>query len=131
MKKITLCIILAVVAVLGVASAMFGKKYYEERYVGTDYYAMVPMDFDLTPETLYDSEGKPQDIGKNYVLTAYNESGEAKEVDFTVRGEDTTKYPQPGDYLLVSVSKQLVVKQSIVSESSVPNDALAKIKENQ
>lgn len=131
MKKIVLWIVLAAVVVIGVAGAIWGKGYYEDRYIGKDYYAMVPSNFDMTPEPLYDDKGKSQDIGKLYKLTAYNEKGEAKEVEFTVRGGDSTKYPQPGEFLLVSVSKQLVVKQSVISESSVPNAALTKIRENQ
>ena len=126
-KKTVLWIILAVVAVVAVAGTIWGKNYYETRYVGTEFYAMVPLDFDITPEPI----GVEMDAGKAYELTAYNDKGEAKEVLFNIWGEDSTKYPQPGDFLLVNASEQIVLGQSVISESSVPDVALAKIKENQ
>lgn len=130
-KKTVLWIILAVVAVVVAAGTTWGKNYYEDRYVGKDYYAMVPLNYDITPKTLYDDSGREQEKGKTYNLTAYNEKGEAKEVSFAARGEDGTKYPQPGDFLLVKASNQIVINQSVIPENSVPKGALAKIKENQ
>ena len=130
-KKSLLWLVLAVVAVAVVAGTIWGKNYYEARYVGTDYYAMVPLDFDITPEPLYDMHGVELETGKPYKLTAYNEKGEAKEVSFDIRGEDSAKYPQPGAFLLIKASDQIVLGQSVISESSVPDVALTKIKENQ
>ncbi len=129
-KKPLLWLVLAVVAAAVAAGTIWGKNYYEARYVGTDYYAMVPLDFDITPEPIYDSTGKEQDMGKPYKLMAYNEKGDAKEIYFEVRGEDSTKYPQPGAFMLIKASDQIVLGQSVISETSVPDAALAKIKEN-
>ena len=130
-KKTILWLILALVAVAVVAGTIWGKNYYEARYVGTDFYAMVPLDFDITPETIYDENGVKMDTGKPYELTAYNDKGEAKNVSFYIWGEDSAEYPQPGAFLLVKASEQVVLGQSVISESSVPDIALAKIKENQ
>ena len=127
-NKTMIWITLAVVAVLVVAVGVFGKQYYDDRYVGADYYTMVPLDYDMTPDTMYSMNGGVVGTGKEYKLTAYNEQGEAKDVEFKVTGEDSAKYPQPGTYLYVQASKQLVVGWEVISEQDVPAGALAKIK---
>jgi uncharacterized protein (TIGR01655 family) len=123
-KKTLLGIALAVGAVLLIAVAVWGRQYYTDRYVGSDYYAMVPLGYDVTPEALMDSNGNAVDTGKRYELTAYDAQGEAKEVRFTVRGGDADQMPQPGTFLLVKASKQLVVGWSVIEESEVPEKAL-------
>jgi len=123
-KKTLLGIALAVGAVLLVAVAVWGRQYYTDRYVGADYYAMVPLGYDVTPEALMDSKGNAVDTGKRYELTAYDAQGEAKEVRLTVRGDDADQMPQPGTFLLVKASKQLVVGWSVIEEGEVPEKAL-------
>ena len=127
-NKMMMWIILAVAAVFIIAAGAFGKQYYDDRYVGADYYTMVPLDYDMTPDTMYNMNGGVVGSGKWYKLTAYNEQGEAKEVEFKVMGEDSASYPPPGTYLYVQASKQLVVSWSVISEQDVPAGALAKIK---
>ena len=129
-KKPIFWIIIVLAIALVVAVVLWGKQYYEDRYVGSDYYAMVPLDFDATPETLYSMSGEDVGLGKKYKLTAYNEQGEAKTVEFSVKGEDSTKYPQPGTYLHISASKQIVVGWNVTDEGNVPEKALNKIKGN-
>jgi len=126
-KRTVLWISLVVVALIVVAGAIWGKNYYQDRYVGSDYYAMVPMDFDTTPQTMYDRDGNPTDTGKIYILTAYDDQGNSKEVEFPVYGDDPSTYPQPGSYLWVSASKQLVVNWKVITVADVPATALAKI----
>ena len=130
-KKPVFWIILVVVVALIAAGAIWGKQYYENRYVGSDYYTMVPLDFDITPEMIYTMNGGEAGLGKSYNLTAYNEQGESKKVEFNVMGEDSTNYPQPGTFLLVKASKQIVLNWNVIEESNVPADALLKIKGNQ
>ena len=130
MKKWILAV---VVIVLLVVVAIWGKQYYENRYVGTDYYAMIPIDFDLTPEPLYSMSGEEIGIGKSFKLIAFNEQGEPKTVEFTVHSSESSTYrgermPKHGDFLLVNASKQIVVGWNIIDESKVPAGALGKIK---
>lgn len=119
---------IAVFAIVLVATvAIWGKQYYEDRYVGSDYYAMVPFDFDAAPEMMYSMSGGEVGLGKEYVLTAYDEYGEARAVEFNVY-VDRSSLPQPGAYLHISASKQLVVRWGLTDESNVPEKALHMIK---
>jgi len=126
-KKTGLWIALAVVVVIGAAGAIWAKGYYEDHYVGSDYFTMVPMNFDTTPETLYDRNGKAMEMGKIYVLTGYNDQGTAKELEFTVRGDSSSDYPGPGTYLKVISSKYLVNGWSVTDKAGIPEKALAQI----
>ena len=124
-KKSKLWIVLIVVAVVVVAAAIFGKEYYDNRYIGKDYYTVVPADYDVTLGPIYGMSGEEEGTGVDYKLTAYDENGESKEVEFTVmEGDDL---PQPGTYLYVSASVQLVVKWNVTDESSIPAGAMEKI----
>lgn len=127
-KKTVVWIVVAVLVVAVVGGAVWAKQYYQDRYVGSDYYTVVPMNFDLTPETLYDRNGKAMEMGKNFTLMAYDDQGQPRQVDFTVKGDEPSDYPQPGTYLKVSASKQIVVGWDVIDESSVPAKALEQIK---
>lgn len=112
-------------AVLIIAAAVWGKQYYDRRYVGTDYYTMIPADYDVTPEAIYDMSGKDQvGTGVNYILTAYDEQGNAKTVKFTMMDGEIF---QPGTYLRVTASSEIVLSQYVIEESSIPDGALEKI----
>ena len=131
-KKPIFWIILAFVAVLIISIAIFGKRYYDNRYVGTDYYTMVPLDYDMTPVAVKNMDGKEIGTGIKYILTAYNEQGEAKTIKFTVYDPDSDisfgeKQPQPGTYLFVSASKQIVLYWRVTEETNIPKMALEKI----
>lgn len=127
-KRPVLWIVLAVVVVLIVAGVIWGRQYYEDHYVISDYYyAVVPEGYDMTPEPQYDNHGNLRQYGKEYTLTAYNDQGEARELEFTVMGDSSAQYPQPGTYLKISTSKQLVVGQSTVDKGDVPEKALEKL----
>ena len=133
-KKTLLGIVLAVGAVLLIAVAVWGKQYYTDRYVGADYYAMVPLDYDMTPVPVKTMDGKEIGTAIAYKLTAYNEQGEAKSVEFRVNDPDGSISrgevpPQPGTFLLVKASKQLVVGWSVIAESEMPAKALEGIRE--
>ena len=123
-------LILIIIAILIVALVIVTKQYYDKRYVGVDYYTMVPQDYNMTPETIYDMSGK-QDLGKgmNYTLTAYDDQGKAKTVKFTVM-EGGSGMPQPGTYLQVNASSEIVLKWNITDQSNIPEKALEKIKNN-
>jgi len=129
-KKTLLGIALAVGAVLLLLVAVWGRQYYIDRYVGADYYAMVPLDYDMTPVPVKTMDGKEIGMAIAYKLTAYNEQGEAKQVEFRVNDPDSDislgeVQPQPGTFLLVKASKQLVVGWRVISESKVPEKALS------
>jgi uncharacterized protein (TIGR01655 family) len=119
-------IIIVIVIVAVAALAILGKQYYDSRYVGKDYYTRVPLDYDMTPETLRSDRGEDVGRGKIYKLTAYNEKGEAKSVEWTVHIEDGP--PQAGTFLLVKASEQIVTGWSVIKEEQIPAGALEKIK---
>lgn len=130
MKKRSLIGPLAATLVIAllIAGLIRGKGYYEDRYVGRNYYTMVPPDYDLRPESMYSSDGKVVGLGKEFNLTAYDELGVPKEVSFPVYGDDSAGYPQPGSFLLVSASKQIVVEWSVIAEEEVPEAARSMIR---
>ncbi|MCL1879688.1 MAG: YxeA family protein [Actinomycetia bacterium] len=126
-KKPGFWIVVGVVVVLVVAAAVWGKQYYENRYVGRDYYAMVPLSYDITPQMMHDSGGAEVGLGKTFDLKAYNEHGEEKDISFIVVGDDVARYPQQGAFLLVNASNQIVLNWSLIDKGSIPAAALAKI----
>ena len=133
-KKPVLWTILIVFVVVIALVAVWGKQYYDNRYVGTDYYSMVPLDYDMTSVSMRDQSGKEIGAkGIDYQLTAYNEKGEAREISIIVYDPDSGYsrgeiQPQPGTYLWISASKQLVVRWGVIEEGDVPKTALEKIK---
>ena len=128
-NKLIKWIVIALAVILFAAIAVWGRQYYNDRYVGTDYYTMIPLDYDVTPQTLYSMNGEDVGTGVKYKLTVYNEQGESRIVEFTVR-EDSGKIQSPGTYLWVSASQQIVVNWSVTEESKIPEKALIKIEEN-
>jgi uncharacterized protein YxeA len=126
-KKTVLWIVLVVVALIAVAVTIWAKGYYQDHYVGSDYYTVVPAGFDVTPQPLYDRDGKARDTGKIYVLTGYNAQGEAKELEWSVSGDSPSDYPGPGTYLKVVSSKYLVNGWSVIDKADIPAGALAQI----
>jgi len=126
-KRTGLLIALAVIIVIAIAGTIWAKGYYQDHYVGSDYYTMVPANFDVTPQPLYDKDGKAREMGKIYVLTGYNDQGEAKELEFSVRGDSSSDYPGPGTYLKVVSSKYLVNGWSVTDKADIPEKALAQI----
>ncbi|GHU09861.1 hypothetical protein FACS189431_8530 [Alphaproteobacteria bacterium] len=129
MKKIIIGVIIVAVVAVG---AFFGKQYYDDRYVGSDYYTVVPADYDITPQMQYTDNGEEMALGVVYNLVAYNAQGESKDVKFTILDKDSGwvtsgEYVQPGTYLLVQLSKQLMVGWGTISEDQVPTEILSKI----
>jgi uncharacterized protein (TIGR01655 family) len=128
-NKLIKWIVIALAVILIAPIAVWGRQYYNDRYVGTDYYTMIPLDYDVTPETIYSTNGEVVGPGVKYKLTAYNEQGESRIVEFTIR-KDRVKIQPPGTYLLVSASKQIVVNWSVTEESKIPGKVLKKIEGN-
>jgi len=129
-KKSVFWIVLVVVVVLVVAALVFwGGQYYESRYVGENYYTMVPLDYDVTPQPLLSMTGEETGAtGVTYTLMAYNSQGEARIVEFAVLEEDGNA-PQPGTFLWISASEQIVVDWGIVEENNIPERALEMIRD--
>jgi len=125
MKKL----ILLVFVVLVVGTAIWGKNYYNDRYVLNEYvYAQVPADSNTTKdEWLYDSSGKKTQKGKEYKLKGYNKEGKERDVQFSVSGT-AKNYYQPGTIIKVSMSKTIVIGQQSVPEKDVPEKALKQLK---
>jgi uncharacterized protein YxeA len=112
---------LPLLAVAGIAAAMWGHNYYNQRYVGSDYWAQVPATQDTTLVESFNANGQPTGMfGVHYFLNAFNETGEWKEVDFVFYSDDEASVPQPGEYLWISASPTIVVRQHVVSDDEVP-----------
>lgn len=127
MKKIILTIVALLILI---ATAFWGKKYYNDRYVVCDdYYTQVPVDEVNTDSWLVDADGVKQQKGKEYVLIGYDEQGKKQEVVFTQKGE-AKDYYTPGTYIKVSMSQTLTVGVKVVAETDIPQAALKKIKTN-
>lgn len=92
-----------------------GFVYYQNRYVGTTYYAKTS----ATPakiQDLLDDQGKKVNTGYSYSLIGVNEKGETKKVEFELTD---SAYP-PNTYLEVRSSKEIVLKQATINESKIP-----------
>lgn len=122
-------IVAAAVVVLVVGGAVWLKQYYDNTYVVDDnYYTIVPLDYDYTPEISRDSNGRARGYEKEYILTCYNADGKERELAFRAFLEFQELYP-PGTYVKVSVSKTTVLRQNALAETDVPEAALRKIQE--
>lgn len=116
-------IVIAIVA----AGAIWAKGYYEDRYVSQSYYAQVPADESMDIQGLKDNQGKVVDKGHEYKLTAYDANGNARDLEVTVYTSKTSELYQPGTYLKIEASKQIVTGQAVIHETDIPSAALAKI----
>ncbi|WZU01170.1 YxeA family protein [Erysipelothrix sp. D19-032] len=111
----------AILAVVGIGG-YFIKDYYDGRYKKSDtFYVHVPMSQEATVTDIKDSNGKVVDRGRSYTFTGYNEKGNAREVSFSYQTNDASKLLQPGQYLVVDVSKTIVIGQEVIAESKVPD----------
>ena len=119
---------LPLVAVLGVSAAVWGHNYYNNRYVGSDYWAQVPATQDTTPVERFSDSGQATGMmGVDYNLTAFNEAGEQRELDFVSYGDDAASMPQPGAFMWLSASRDIVLSQRVVPESEVPAAVLQRL----
>jgi uncharacterized protein (TIGR01655 family) len=133
-KKIFIGVAVLVAAILIIAVAIAGRRYYQNRYVGSEYYTMIPADYDVSPETIYGADGVDMGLGKEYTLRAYDEAGQAKDVSFNVYAPGGTiassaELPKPGEFLKLNASRDLVLNWHVIDESQVPATALSKIKQ--
>lgn len=112
---------LPLLLVAGIAAGVWGHNYYNARYVGHDFWAQVPATQDVTPVERFSDSGEATGMyGVDYVLTAFNEAGDQRTLDFVSYGENSADMPQPGAFVWLSASDQIVVRQHVVPESEVP-----------
>lgn len=121
MKKSKLIIGSIIVLIFGF-TLFKGVDYYQDRYVGSDYYFRVPSDVGMDIETIYDINGKAVDYGKNYNFKVINVEGELKNVQFTFLTEDKSKLLQPGEYVKVEASNQISLGEEVVNKEAVPSE---------
>lgn len=130
MKNKSFLVILSLI-VLGAIGygAVKTKDYYDSRYVENDaYYVRVPNNQSTTIVDLLDDSGKKFDRGRDYEFTGYNEKEESRILTFSYTTEDPEKLIQPGTYLKISASKDIVLGQEVIQQSDVPKNVLELIK---
>ena len=123
-RKLFLWIAAVVLTIVAIPVILFGKRYYDSRYVLDDYfYTIVPLDYDITP--YMDQGGRLTD----YTLLCYNADGVDRVLSFSVLidSHNSDLYP-PGTFLRVGTSKQIVIGRRAVDVSDVPELALERIK---
>ena len=119
-KKVILFVFIILIGIVTIAVS----RYYSTDHTLSDcYYTQIPC-VDVNRESwLIDDFGHKQLIGKEYVLVCYNALGESTHVTFIHVGSYC-----PGTYIKLKTKKKIVINQRIVSESEVPQRALAQIK---
>jgi len=128
--KIIIIATVALAVALLAAGVLWFKQYYDYRYALEDYYyTVIPLDYDITPERAYNSNGEFMRLEKEYNLSCFNADGRERELEFNVFLDMQELYP-PGTYVRVSASKQWAIGKSALAEDDVPETALKKIKEN-
>lgn len=124
-------LVLLMVAALGISAAAWGRSYYDHRYVGADYWAQISASQDTTPIEFLTNHGEPAgDYGVRYEVVAFNEAGEQRALDWEHQGTTPDQLPQPGDFVKLSASAELVRDQQVVAESEIPTDVLKLIREH-
>lgn len=129
MKKIIKFIVLIGVLALIAIFVVKAKNYYNGRYVGKSYYAMVPSDQSTNAEMIYDDKGDEIGKGIKYELKSYDEKKERILV-FTVYKEKPEELLQPGTFLEIEASDKIVLGEKIIKREDVPEDILEKIEAN-
>lgn len=134
-KSLKIGIIVVIIALIGFM-VIKAKNYYDSTYVGNDYYLKVPANQDTKVEEWNDATGKVVMVkGKRYNFSAYNDKGEAKKVEFSIKSYDDTissdKLLQPNTYVKVSASKTRVLGWKIIKVQAIPQTALAAINKSQ
>jgi uncharacterized protein (TIGR01655 family) len=123
-------LVLVVVAVIGL-TAFKGNGYYENRYVGHDYWAQMPSNQSIELDDIMDDNGRFFSKGKRYELTAYNEKGESKQAKWVVNTSKTEELYQPNTFLKISISNDgIVIGKEIVEQRAMPETALKYVTEN-
>lgn len=114
--------ILYAVAILSVALVAFGTfkgyEYYNNRYVGTDYYYKITA-ADQPLEQKSELDGTPE---YKYTILAYDKNGKSHTITF----RRSSPYPE-GTYLRVTASQQLSLSELVVERQDVPAKALVLI----
>jgi uncharacterized protein (TIGR01655 family) len=125
-KRPLLAVLVVAAIALIAASAVWGRQYYEDRYVASDYYAQIPADFSAKPRMLLDMNGNIAGMeGVDYELTAFDADGQSRLLCFTVR--EGLDYPQASTYVRVQASPQLVTGWEIIDRTEVPQSVLDRI----
>ncbi|MDR1015905.1 MAG: YxeA family protein [Coriobacteriales bacterium] len=124
MRKTILIVLAVVAAALLCAGLLWAKQYYDQRYLSSDYWARVPIDYQVVPRQIKADNGEDAGLGVEYRLKAYDNNGKAKSVEFIVWSEGGRQLPKPGDYLSVKASATLVTGWSRTTPAQVPMPAL-------
>ncbi|NLH71091.1 MAG: DUF1093 domain-containing protein [Brooklawnia sp.] len=127
MKKQSVIVAVIVIALLVLAGVVWAKQYYDSRYIGQDYYTVVPLDEPVAVTDLLDSSGNPVDKGYAYKLVGFDTDLNRRVLEFDKRSTTLDGLYQPGTYLRVSASAQIVLNETVIQRSDVPPQILEKL----
>ena len=130
-KRLKIGLIIAGIVIVGIFTVIL-KQYYDNTYVGSDYYLQVPSNQDTTIDEWQSNNYTIR--GKQYKFMAYNENGEEKIVDFDITDdskaiESKEQLLQPNTYIKVNASKNRVITWKIVQKQDIPDTVLNVINE--
>lgn len=117
-KKIGLGVLVVIFLAMGMYAIKSGSDYYNNRYIGSDYYGKISLNQNVEYQDVYDDRGKRMDRAIDYTVMVYNEKGEKRIAQFS-RYEGQTIY-EPGSYIKVNLSKQIVLKQEGIDFDAIP-----------
>jgi uncharacterized protein (TIGR01655 family) len=126
MKTIFKALGAAVLVVIIAAAVVWGKGYYESRYVSTTYYAHIPANASIEPHAIYDDAGEYMCEGYEFTVNAVNEQGEQRQLEINIYDDDPPA-PAPGSYLQVEASQQLVTGWKTIDQTAIPAAALSQL----
>ncbi|WP_125767834.1 YxeA family protein [Lapidilactobacillus wuchangensis] len=124
MKKI-----LAILAVLMVSLIGYcGFKYYQQTYLGTEAYAIVPAQVP-SKEAAKDLAGQPESdrYAYHYKIQVVTKNGQKMTRTFDISGRNPQPLPANSFIKLTASTLRVVVGPQTISENEVPVNVLAKL----
>jgi len=115
---------------LGLLLVLWGgfvvNSYYQDVYVGQDYYVKVPLDQARTLEKW--KSGKYTITGRRYEFVGVNKEGQERVLNISITDDNgsvsESDLLQGGQYLVVSASNKRVINYRVIDQDQVPQGIL-------